>query len=128
RREPRQRRSVAVDEIGVVRDVLDDLEARSFERGVPLRTDRACELDEMQPLAGGGNRRRGADRSSAGIDRSGVEKDLCRCLPGVGSARGGAANVQGAEQGESDQLEVSHSVLESVVGERVNYTAAGVAA
>ncbi len=76
-----ERRRISVNQVGVVRDVRDDLRAGSGKRGIPLRLHHIRKLHKVQALTGEG----GSARGLGGVrplepDRSRVEQD-----PVVGS-------------------------------------------
>ena len=80
---------LAVDEVGVVRDVGHDLGPRGLEGRVPLGLDGPDELDQVQAPAG-----EGLDRSSlrpglvaAGVDGAHVEEDEVVLVEGLGAPR-----------------------------------------
>ena len=64
-----QRSRIAIDQIRVLRQVVDDLHARQRQSLEPLRFDRTDELDQVQPPAGEGRRSFHQGRPGNGIPR-----------------------------------------------------------
>src|SRR5262245_46919787 len=72
-----KRGTMAVNEIRIVRNVSNDMNAGCFQGVAPLRLDGAGELDQMKPFATGGKHRfaQCLDLSGRGVEVTGIERD-----------------------------------------------------
>lgn len=119
-----QGRTGGINEIGIVGDVGDDLDAGLFERVAPFGLDRAGELNEVKAfdVAGRNGFAQGFDFGSGGVKRTGIQSDdvLVVCFFCAGMVFDGLGErVRDAEELETAVVRDEFSALSGkLLGQR----------